>query len=183
MSPSASKKLGKAINKHTYFLLAGLVGLIAADFAYPPLNRNWILLLGLAFFFLPVVAQIASRVRKRGTLDADRLKRIFSVCAVLLAGLAALTFLNGAADRSPVQRIQTTVLHLHSYRGRSSSYRVIVPSWRPGRSEESLYVSPRIFGQLRVGDPVTVEVHRGLMGLPWYGLVVPGNQEGLPASQ
>jgi hypothetical protein len=97
MSASASKKLGKAINKRTYFLLAGLIGLIAADFAYPPLDRNWILLLGLALFFLPVVAQIASRVRKRGTLDADPLKKIYSRCAVLLAGLAGLTFLNGGS--------------------------------------------------------------------------------------
>jgi hypothetical protein len=183
MSASASKKLGRAINKRTYYLLAGLVGLIAAGFAYPPLDRNWILLLGLALFFLPVVAQIASRVRKRGTLDADRLKKIYSGCSVLLAGLAALTFLNGAADRSPAERIQTTVLHLHSYRGRSSSYRVIVPSWRPGRSEEGLYVRSRTFSRLRVGGPVTVEVHRGLLGLSWYGLVAPGNQDGSPASQ
>jgi hypothetical protein len=175
MSPSASKKLGKAINKRTYFLLAGLVGLIAGDFAYRPLDRDWILLLGLALFFLPVVAQIASRVRKRGTLDADRLKKTYSVCAVLLAGLAALTFFNGAADRSPAERIQTTVLHLYSYRGRSSSYRVIVPSWRSGRSEESLYVRPRTFSRLRVGGPVTVEVHGGLVGLPWYRLASPEN--------
>jgi hypothetical protein len=183
MSASASKKLGKAINKRTYFLLAGLIGLIAADFAYPPLDRNWILLLGLALFFLPVVAQIASRVRKRGTLDADPLKKIYSRCAVLLAGLAGLTFLNGAADRSPAERIQTTVLHLHSYRGRSSSYRAIVPSWRSGRSEESLYVSSRTFSRLRVGGPVTVEVHRGLVGLAWYGLVTLGPEDGLPASR
>jgi O-antigen/teichoic acid export membrane protein len=175
MSASASKKLGKAINKRTYFLLAGLIGLIAADFAYPLLDRNWILLLGLALFFLPVVAQIASRVRKRGRLDADRLKKTYSVCAVLLAGLVLMTFLNGAADRSPAQRIQTTVLHLYSYHGRSSSYRVIVPSWRSGRSQESLYVSLRTFSRLRVGGPVTVEVHGGLVGVPWYRLASPEN--------
>ena len=64
------------------------------------------------------------------------------IVLLLSAGLtlAALVFLNGAADRSNAVEIRTVVIHKRVMRNRWLSYRVIVPSWRPGRQEEKLAV-------------------------------------------
>ena len=53
------------------------------------------------------------------------------------------------------------------------SYRLIVPSWRPRRLEEDLDVNSRTSRRARKGQEITVEFHKGLLGLPWYSKITP----------
>ena len=167
------KAARRAIDRRVNFLLAGLFGVLAADFMYPLLDRDRLLVLALVLFFLPVLLHVASALRKRLQADAARLTKMYGWFAASLGTLAALAFLNGAVDRSHAVEIRTVVTHKHVMRGRWLSYRLIVPSWRPGRQNEKLDVNSGAFRRVREGQEITVEVHKGRLGLPWCGGITP----------
>ena len=167
------KALRRGLDKRINYLLGSLIGVLVADYAYPLLDRDRMFILAIILFFFPVSIHIASAVRKRLQVDAALLTKTYTWFAASLATIAVFVLLNGAADRSHAVETPTSVIHKRVSRGRSTSYRLIVQSWRPGRQEEGLGVSGGTFVRVREGQRITIEIHKGLFGLPWYGKVTP----------
>jgi hypothetical protein len=174
-TPRASlKALNKHIQKRWYLLLAGLVGVIIGDHLYPPLDEHPLLILGLGLFFLPVLMQIVLIVRKRLRSNVDRVRRVYDYSGSILILLAAFLIVNGIADRAPVRQVQTSITRKYVTSGRyTTNYHLVVSPWRPGEDHVTLRVGRNVYHAMFVGEPVVVEVHAGLFGLPWYSRVSP----------
>jgi hypothetical protein len=89
--------------------------------------------------------------------------------------LAAFFVVNGAFDHSEEIQYQTVVVEKHYGRGLT---RLIVRSWRSGRTNETLYIRGwgNLPGQRRpvyTGDPLTVGVKSGALGMPWISSISP----------
>jgi len=171
---------------------------------YPPLDLHPLIVLMMCVFFLLVVLQLLSRLRKRLGNDGRALEvpvttvktrrffltrsqnhmalesslpwRMFYVAwfAVLML-FVLLLFLNGPLDKSPRSDVRVTVIRKEVDNGGrfGPHYYLVVSSWRPGRSSENLRVGSQVFERAIVGKSVTVELHKGYFGLPWYGSVSP----------
>jgi hypothetical protein len=131
------------------------------------------MLLTLCLFFLPILMHIVVAVRKRllPSFTWLRLAYIYSGSATML--LAAFLSLNGLADRAPAQLVQTSITHKYITSGKTTSYHLVVSSWRPGEGHERPRVDGKAYHAMFVGQPVVVEVHRGLFALSWYGRISP----------
>lgn len=173
-APDSVKALNKRVQKRWYLLLAGLVGIIIGDYLYPPLDENPALILGLGLFFLPILMQIVVIVCKRFPINVDRVRRVYDYSGSILILLAAFLIVNGIADRAPVRQVQTSITRKYITSGRyTTNYHLVVSSWRQGQDQERLRVSGKAYHSMYVGEPVVVEVHPGLFGLPWYSRVSP----------
>jgi hypothetical protein len=136
---------------------------------YPLLDSRLAMGVMLSLFLLPVALLIVSFVRQR---PSGRMPFIFSSVALVLWAL--LLILNGGLDHSPRHDVRATVVRKAILRGRrATSYNLTLTSWRPGRTQESMDVTLRVFNRATVGRPVTVELHQGFFGLAWYGDVSP----------
>ena len=169
------REINKTMKKPVVACLAGLFGILAAAYIYPPLDTNQMMGFALVIFFTPMVIHIMLAVRRRLARHATLLTKMYVGTAVGLLVLTAFVFLNGALDKhSPVQD-HTRVTRKSVSRGRSgTTYTIFVnPSWRRGRVEERLSVSGRTFSNLRTGEPVRVVTHAGAFSLPWFSDVVP----------
>src|ERR1700676_1275631 len=79
-SPALTRrKANQALIKHSYAILAGLLGILIADLYFPLLDRNVFLITGLGVFFAPVIFHVVSAVRKPLALDLGRLQRAYLV--------------------------------------------------------------------------------------------------------
>jgi hypothetical protein len=126
----------------------------------------------LALFFLYV-----SAASHKGVAQHFGVVTFLAGGAVILLFLVSIVvFANAALDRQPAKIIGTTVVgkNASSRRKRSTTYYLRVKSWRPGRTEERLDVDESVYLAAPIGLPVRVEVHPGLLGMPWYDLVQPG---------
>jgi hypothetical protein len=171
---AAARAVNKELQKYSYPLLAGLVGMLAATHYYPPLDSDSLLIAGLCVLFLPIVMHVVISARKRLSSDSGRLRTAYICSGGFLILLAAFMLLNGALDGSPVRKVRTSIIRKSIARGRSSTTRtLVVSSWRPGRSQEKLEVNSRTYQSVLVGEPIEVEVHDGFFRLPWYGRIVP----------
>ncbi len=169
--PSA-KQINKELTNYPIPCLAGLFGVLAAVHFYPPLDRHSLFVLALCLFFIPGIFHVVSAVRKRLALDVDRLKKayLYSGSAVVL--LALLIASNGTLDMSPTRIVKSSILRKNISSGRhSTTHNFFVTSWRPGRSTEDLAVAVSLYVRASVGQAITIEVHNGLFGLPWYGQI------------
>jgi len=138
-------------------------GLFGTYFAYGlyPLLDGYLPLIVVVFLFFLLVG-----LKPRAS--------VFS--GVALAVLAAALLLNGALDRVPPREINATVIHKAVFTGSQrygTHYRVYVSSWRAGRSQEKLEVDSGVYKRVAVGKTVTVEFHKGFLGLPWLGKISP----------
>jgi hypothetical protein len=139
------------------------VGLLALG-VYPPVDTRVVMGFLLGFFLLPVALQIFSL--------APRAVYVSASAALVLLGL--LLLLNGRLDKSPASEVKTTVLRKTVLRGRrGTQYDLAVSSWRPGRTLEHFKVTSREFDRAVVGKIALVELHKGFLGLPWYGEISP----------
>lgn len=94
--------------------------------------------------------------------------------------LSALLLANRWFDHS-AETVHHTVAISSS--GSTPIYILSVQSWRPGRESETLYFHRTYFGTghlgehryLQAGDPVTVGVKPGALGLPWVSSSHAGN--------
>jgi hypothetical protein len=171
---AAAKAVNNALKKYSYVLLAGLLGMLVGTHFYPPLDSERLLGWSVCIFFLPIVSHIIVSARKRLALDAGWLRTLYIWSGGALLLLASCTIANGVLDKSPVQTVRTVVIRKAISSGRHSTTRIVrVPSWRPGRDEERLEVSRETYHSLTVGEPILVEVHAGLFGMPWYGRITP----------
>jgi len=163
---------GKSLNPYSLLLAPGLLGGIFAYVVYPPLDSGPLVAFGLCIFLLPFVLKLSSVVRKWLSEDVGRLRTVYICASFSLLLLSLLVLVNGWQDKSPLSAVRATVIQKTSYRGRGgTSYSVIVSSWRPGRSVEELRVAVRTYNNTVVGKPVTIGVHKGAFGLPWYEYV------------
>jgi hypothetical protein len=167
------KVLNKQIHKYSYLLLAGLFGILIADYFYPPLDENPPVVLGLCLFFLPILMQIVLIAHKRLPPNVDRLRRVYFYSGSVVVLIAVFLGLNGAADFYPARQVQTSITRKYVSRGKTTSYHLVVSSWRPGRDEERFRVSSAKYQNVYVGEPIVVEVHPGLFTMPWYGRISP----------
>ena len=171
---SSTKELNRQLQKYSLLSLAGLFGVLIASYLYPPLDENPPLLVGLGLFFLPLVVHVVLAVSKKLPLNFDLLRRVylFSACSVVL--VAAFLALNGAADRAPSRTVQTSVIRKYASRGRySTSYHLVVSSWRSVGGSEKLRVNRETYYAMSSGQQIVVSVHSGVFALPWYEKVTP----------
>jgi hypothetical protein len=167
---TSAKATRKALNKYSLLLAPGLLGDLLAYVIYTPLDGGPLVALGLCVFSLPFVLQLFSIVRKRLNDEVNRLRTAYVYTSLALALLALLVLLNGGLDRAPLSAVRTTVTQKSFSRRRdTTSYHLTVSSWRPGRSVEELSVGARLYNNVFVGKTITVGVHKGFFGLPWYG--------------
>jgi hypothetical protein len=141
-------------------LAPGLFGSYFAYSLYPLLDGRYVPIVVIFLFF------VLTGVVPRAT--------VFSGLALAL--LAAALLLNGALDRVPATEVKTTVIRKAMVTGSQkygTHYDVIVSSWRPGRTEEQFKVDSSVYRRAVVGRGATVELHKGYLGIPWYGNISP----------
>jgi len=163
------RQINKTLVKYSYPAFAGLCGIVVADLFYPMLDRDPFLIAGVCLFLVPGLFHVVSSMRKRLTVDIDRIQRAYLSAGVVSVFLAILMACNGALDNSPTTATHTTVISAQAVRGRSgTNYTVKAQSWRPGRTTEELGVSGRTYRSVSVKKGIVVEMHVGRFGLPWY---------------
>lgn len=168
----STKQINESLKKYSYLLLAGLFGNLAAVYVYPLLDINMVLRICLCVFFLPIIFHLVSGLRKRLAFDAGKLKKAYLISGLTVAFLAALIAANGALDNS-ISTVRSSILRKNITKGRySTTHHLIVVSWRPGRRTEDLWVAVPIYAYASIGQSISVEVHKGLLGLPWYGKIL-----------
>ena len=85
--------------------------------------------------------------------------------------LAAALFLNGTLDRSRPIRITETVVGKVSVGHLPHLRRLVVASWRGGRTIERIPVDENDYDRLQIGDKIIVQVQKGAFGIPWVNAV------------
>ena len=161
----------RRFTKPLVLLLAGTFALLFTMRHYPLLDRNPYYVIGLVFFFLPIFLMIVSNMLKRIEKDAGTLATLLFWCAAANVTLFAGLLLNGLLDRGPAVPVHARVLRKRIIRGRSTTYRMVVESWRPGRTEEVLELSRAQFQGIAPDSSVVIDLHRGWIGVPWYGRI------------
>jgi hypothetical protein len=168
----SGRQAGKSLDPYSLLLAPGLLSGLFAYVVYPPLDAGPLVVSGLCIFILPFVLKLSSILRNQLSEDVGRMRTVYICTSFALLALSLLVLVNGWQDRSPRNAVRATVVQKTYTRSRgSTSYYVIVSSWRPGRSVEELRVGVRTYNNAAVGKPVTVGVHKGAFGLPWYEYV------------
>jgi hypothetical protein len=167
---------GLDVRKLLYFLLlipALMVGMLPLG-VYPPLDTRLPMGVIIGAFLLSAVPQLTSIVGRRPGNGAGWWRTV-SICSGLALPLfGLLLFLNGRLDRSTPYDVSARVIRKIAPGGyREAQSRLMVSSWRPGRSLEDLNVNSRVFERAAVGKSVTVELHKGYFGLLWCGNISP----------
>ncbi len=168
-----ARQVNKALNKYPLPLFVGLFGVLAAVHFYPPLDRNSLFAIALCILFFPMIFHVICSARKSLALDVNRLKAAYLYCGAAVVLLALVIAGNGALDNSPVRVVNSSILQKTVSHGRySTSHHLHVASWQQGRSTEDFSVGIPLYVRASIGQTITVEVHNGLFGLPWYGKIV-----------
>jgi hypothetical protein len=149
-------------------VIVGAFGIFIAGYRYPPVDMytnmsGSTLVIALVLLALALVSR-REEFRKMGRI----------VAAIVFCLCAALLFLNGSLDNNPPAEVKTRVIAKSVRYGKGGGYILTVaPSWRDGRTEESLGVSSTTFYTIQEGQLVQVVVHRGAFRLPWFSNVLP----------
>lgn len=150
-----------------------LLAFLAIRDVYPLLDGKpcyWIAI-GLCIAGLSLISGAQQRSKA-----GKNIRSFFPITTWLAFGpviLAGILLLNGMLDHSQVEQHHQLVVDKRISRGRLSSttYYLDVTSWRANQSTEELEVSGLIYGQFRVEDPVTIELHKGALALPWVARI------------
>ncbi|MBC9914764.1 hypothetical protein [Chitinophaga varians] len=98
--------------------------------------------------------------------------KIWGVISFLIfftpAVFGSIVYLNTFFDHSPRQLFETTVYDKRISRGRSTSYYLVVLPWGPVSSKVSISVGKKKYEAAHINDVVTMELHDGALGIPWY---------------
>jgi hypothetical protein len=147
--------------------IVGMIGLLFVVAAYRPLDEARFYGIALVLFFLSLF--LLSYLAKREK-SGDDVRSFFPMTTWLAFGpacVAAVVLVNGALDSSAVEPHTAIVTRKIVSRGKGVSYYLEISSWRPNRSSERVHVSYGVYLQLRINDPVILEVHPGALGIPW----------------
>ena len=141
---------------------------------YPPLDSRLPMGVIICAFLLSAVLQLTGIVQRQPAGQVGWRRTVYIGSGLALPLLGILLFMNGKLDRSTPQDVSATVIHKIAPIGyRQAQYRLIVSSWRPGRSFEDLNVNSRQFQSAIVGKRISIEMHKGSFGLPWYSHISP----------
>jgi hypothetical protein len=172
--PSQSSATGLALDRVFLFVpFLGLLGFLGIRDMYPPLD-------GALWFWVAIGVCFAALILLRSAQDRAKegkdVRFFFPITTWLAWGptvVAAILLLNGVLDRSQVEQHHQIVADKRAVRGRwgSMTYYLEVTSWRANRGTEKLEVSGVTYGQFRVDDPATVEVHEGALAIPWVAQI------------
>lgn len=91
----------------------------------------------------------------------------------VLYGLVAAYVLNREFDHTSVTSYRVPVVDKHRTYGKSAEFCLTVAPWGPRRKNGDLRVSLRYYDLKNPGDTVTVALHPGWLGAPWF--MVPGS--------
>jgi hypothetical protein len=166
-SAAAEVMLRRRLVWRTAWFLVGAVLFVPVSQAFPPVEIDGILIfVGVLFFVvLGLGMWMVNRARQRQEIEV--LKRIYFGFLPVPWILAALLFVNGKFDITPPQRQTTSVVGKFSMPGVLRTQRLVVLSWREGRRIERVSVGRDDYNRFQVGNPVVVEVHPGMAGIPW----------------
>ncbi len=157
-----------------FFMMPGIMVCLVALNMYPPLDSRmpWAFMLGV--YLLPVAVHLLIWILMPASMAAMPWRKVYiSACLVLMI-FSLFLFLNGGMDRSQVSRMSTTVVRKSVYRGRrTTSYNLVVTSWRAGKNFEHFGVGKSAYDRAQVGKTATVEMHEGYFGLAWHGPISP----------
>jgi len=142
---------------------------------YPLLDARLAMGVLLSLFILSAASMTISFIQQQGNDGGPWLRLAFLVSWFVLAAFGILLLVNGGLDRSPSNEVSATVLQKAIIKGRYGAvqYQLFVSSWRPGVSREDLSVISSVYDRAAIGKPVTVKLHEGYFGLPWYGSILP----------
>jgi hypothetical protein len=161
----------KLLNRTAIFLL-GAIAFVAASNRYPALELDSILIFIGVLFFLTLGLAIWLERRALRHAEVEALKRIYYGLIPLPWLLAILLLGNGALDRAQPRLEPARVIGKFSMAGPVHNRRLIVTSWRDGHRFERVPVDRGDFDLFTSGDVVSVEVHEGLVGIPWVAGVL-----------
>jgi len=170
-SAAAEVVLRRRLVKRTAWFLVGAVVFVPASQIFPPVELDPILIfMGILFFAaLSLGYWIEHRARRRREVEA--LKRIYFGLIPVPWVLAAVLFVNGRFDSSIPRTEPAAIIGKVSVAGLPRGYRLVVTSWRGGRSIERVPVPRDDFDRFHPGDEVVVVVQDGLAGIPWVSAV------------
>jgi hypothetical protein len=157
-----------------FFMMPGLLVCLVALNVYPPLDPRmpWAFMLGV--YLLPVVVHVLIWILKPEIMAGGPWRTVYISACLVLVVFSLFLFLNGRMDRSPVDRMSTTIVRKSVYRGRrGTSYNLVVKSWRRGRNLEYFGAGKSAYERAQVGKTATVEIHQGYLGLAWHGPISP----------
>ncbi len=156
----------KLLNRTGVFLL-GAITFVVASGRYPALELDGILIFIGVVFFVTLGLAIWLERRALRHEEVETLKRVYYGLIPLPWLLALLLYGNGALDTSKVHAEPARVISKFSMPGPIPSRRLIVTSWREGHRLERIPVDRVDYDRFTNGDMVTVQVHDGLVSIPW----------------
>ena len=160
--------IGLQMARHMIVLAVGLAITMPAISAYSLLDEYYArgaLLLTYLFAGLLIALSYAPRISARGGIW---MRRIALGLSLSLVTLGTLLLMNGGLDRLPAHDVKSNVLEKRITGGRARQRHIFISSWRPGVSREDLLVRSPVYERAVVGKTVTVKVHPGYLGWPWY---------------
>jgi len=166
--------LERILRWRTVALLAGLFAVLMVCTAYRLLDNAPVFTLAVILFGLPLTWYLVGAVRKNQVQNSRTLKLVFDWCVGLTIGLLAILVANGALDHQPPQQVHGSILRSYESSGRRSHYyHLVVRSWRPNHQTENIEVGRITYQRANTRQEVTIELHPGFLGMPWYGRVIP----------
>jgi hypothetical protein len=155
--------LGTLIALPLFFLFRSLWGAIESD-----LSAAGVLAGGGAWL---VAIPILWRVMRGSSTSLRNLGLVlfFSLFGLPLAAVDVLLFINGALDRSAPAAHVEDVVNRRVSGGKSTTYYLVVRSWRPDESTVELTVSSGDYVRFAPGSKVVVTTRAGLLG--WERMV------------
>jgi hypothetical protein len=169
-------EVAEALRPYMLTSAAGFIGLSTVIFwAYPLLDGTSFFLVGLALFCVPsffFYPRYGFR-RYSSTSDLSGAKKVLVRTGIAGWCLLTIVVCNGALDRSftSTQAVVEARQFKVSRRFSIKQYSLVVESWRPGRETETLTVDAATYGLAVPNQVVTVDVHQGFFGWPWYSSV------------
>jgi hypothetical protein len=149
-------------------LFVGLIALFVADQYFPLVNSNPFFFVVLALVFLPAGPYVAGYFNDRLPSYLKWLWPLMILCVASELVISLGVFLNGRLDNTAPQTITATIRKKSIIPGKSNVYELTVDSWRQDRDTERFDVSKSFFDTHNVGGTLSVPVHRGRFGVPWY---------------
>ena len=167
-SEAAEVVLRHRLLRRTAVLLVGGLLFVPASQVFPPLDLDLILIfVGLVFFTALWMVFWIDRRARRG-LYVEALKRVFFGLVPLPWVFATFLFVNGKFDGTkPVEEPARVVGKLSMGGPWLHTRRLIVRSWRDGRTLERVPVDNYNYDRFQQGDNVVLQVQNGLLGIPW----------------
>ena len=126
-----------------------------------------LIFVGVVFFAAVGMLVWIEQLAKRGKYVEPH-KRVFFALVPLPWIFAAFLFINGRFDTSPPIQHESRVVGKFSMPGPwLRTKRLVVFSWREGHRYERVPVDTDDFVRFHLGDEINIQVHTGVLDIPW----------------